>query len=807
MTEFALADILSLKRWEHALFTTYALSLTFFESYVLRFLRQQGCREIFLITDVDGYQMSLSERRSNRVGHEYRLIPVALPKGVFHPKCMYFSSKEGDLLAIGSGNMTFGGFGRNLEVFDILEPSDAPQAFIDFADFLELLENREDFILPDKSWINRFANFARNRATGQFLTDNNNSRLLHTVVEPIIDQIEKICSAHKGGSKLTVLSPFHDPAGTAIYNLASRTAVKHIEISLPPKLTNNTTFPFPKTASWGIPISAVKPVALNYERPLHAKWIEIVLRDGRTLTLTGSVNATQKALCSIDNIEVGILRITDDDTSWITWEKAQIPTSIDKHTYRAGGLGQKCLIHASIRNNGIINGSILASGKVDGEWSGYLENSAADQIPLTLQVSDNNSFEQVIQAGEYIIYSSGLQMILTQGDRLARGWVNHEDLLNLSHEQRLIIRLINREETIEDDIALLDYLSLSANRHLSAFAKPISLEKKKPNAETADGLPRTIVKLVDISPDDRMLFSHELPAPTNIQGDHFNDIFTELRRRLLGNKINNAHKIMEGGEDDPKHLKDKHKILRKLSDRLDYFDACIKECVNNAQNEASKRAALVIWFEVKLHMLQRHQEKDKAVSFIREWFRKVCSQKLQAKEMGPLDQHIFTVAAVCASLVTGVAKENEELVELHEGLERFTGGDINRTRAEKALLDHSEIGFSAFLLGTEDNSLLDSLKKVLATETIRHMLIEALESYNKGREINDNALVFSSGIGKEFLYELKHARKPQYKEMYNGLPVCAFCYIELTVPAQQDLKYRRIARCHFCNRFTVNLCP
>ncbi len=50
-----------------------------------------------------------------RVGQEYRLIPVALPDGVFHAKCLYLAGDEGDLLLVGSGNVTFGGHGRNTE--------------------------------------------------------------------------------------------------------------------------------------------------------------------------------------------------------------------------------------------------------------------------------------------------------------------------------------------------------------------------------------------------------------------------------------------------------------------------------------------------------------------------------------------------------------------------------------------------------------------------------------------------------------------------------------------------------------------
>ena len=91
------------------------------ESHILRVRNsslagQSGCREIWVVADAQGYQSSLVERRSHGVGQEYHLVPFALPHGVFHPKCCYLEGTEGDLLAIGSGNLTFGGFGRNLEV-------------------------------------------------------------------------------------------------------------------------------------------------------------------------------------------------------------------------------------------------------------------------------------------------------------------------------------------------------------------------------------------------------------------------------------------------------------------------------------------------------------------------------------------------------------------------------------------------------------------------------------------------------------------------------------------------------------------
>jgi len=85
------------------------------------------------------------------------------------------------------------------------------------------------------------------------------------------------------------------------------------------------------------------------------------------------------------------------------------------------------------------------------------------------------------------------------------------------------------------------------------------------------------------------------------------------------------------------------------------------------------------------------------------------------------------------------------------------------------------------------------------------MLADALRCQKEGRDLDEASLVFSSRIGKEFLSVLKRSKVQQYKEMFPGQPVCAFCYMEHTVQAQQDLKYHRIARCATCSRFTVNL--
>ncbi len=119
-------EILASRRWETAPFTTYALSISFFESVILRELQKGGCRDVWVLTDVEGYAASLIERRATKVGRDYRLIPIRAPNGVFHPKCAYLSGSRGDLLLVGSGNLTFGGYGRNVEALDVLAPERHP---------------------------------------------------------------------------------------------------------------------------------------------------------------------------------------------------------------------------------------------------------------------------------------------------------------------------------------------------------------------------------------------------------------------------------------------------------------------------------------------------------------------------------------------------------------------------------------------------------------------------------------------------------------------------------------------------------
>lgn len=254
MTPPSPTTVLEAAKWKAALFTTYALSLSFVESVVLHRLRRTGCREVWVVVDADGYRQSLMEGRARGVGHEYRLIPVALPRGVFHPKCIYLAGEGADVLMVGSGNLTFGGWGRNLEVLEVARSDREPGLFAQFGDFLDALARRSDLMVSDRTWLERFGSLAQRAGTAAGPeTAAHGPRLLTSTERPVLDQLVERTAVRGQASRVAVLSPFHDPDGGVVRRLAEGTGASRVSIGLPTD-GEGTTFPFPHAKGWPLAV-------------------------------------------------------------------------------------------------------------------------------------------------------------------------------------------------------------------------------------------------------------------------------------------------------------------------------------------------------------------------------------------------------------------------------------------------------------------------------------------------------------------------------------------------------------------------
>jgi hypothetical protein len=497
----SIVDFLKLRPWKHALFTTYTLSLSYFESEILRPLIQAGCSDIWLIADAEGYRSSLLERRSLRVGQDYRLIPVALPAGVFHAKCIYLGSEDGDLLLVGSGNVTFGGHGKSREVFEALSPNDNSTAFADFAEFLEAVGSRPDILIANSDWIDDFA--ARSmRAAGKGSNSANEPppRLVHPLHRPIIDQLPELLMPYGASRSVKIMSPYHDHDGFAVRELSERLGTKMISVAVTEH--GESPFPFQEAASWPTPPLPVRP-ELEDKRFVHAKWYEFENKL-RTMLFTGSVNATRKALTTIDNVELGVARFVSTDKELQKWHSEPLPTFKPQPRMPSGLKGNVIVYaHFDRQDANRLSGCLISLSSSEGVWIGRLIGPDGDAASFDVTVGSKGEFTVLSAALLPFSDTPALQIVLTLGEREARGWVQNEMLLSMTGRRRLtasaLSRMIRREGLDDDIEALLDYLSIQADRHLRIFDRP--LQRPGEDGTTGPGGPGIVtVNISDLAP-------------------------------------------------------------------------------------------------------------------------------------------------------------------------------------------------------------------------------------------------------------------------------------------------------------------
>ena len=179
-------------------------------------------RGALILSDLEGVRAALSEEGARRVGRDYEISPVVCNRpGVFHPKITVLSNEADTHLMVGSGNLTFSGWGGNLEVIEHLHPSFAADAFDDTAAFFEGLATSNSVAVTDANACQEIAADIRQAAAHG--SRNGQFRLLHSLEAPIADQLALHADQLGGATRITVASPYFDLDGTGIEKLASLT--------------------------------------------------------------------------------------------------------------------------------------------------------------------------------------------------------------------------------------------------------------------------------------------------------------------------------------------------------------------------------------------------------------------------------------------------------------------------------------------------------------------------------------------------------------------------------------------------------
>jgi hypothetical protein len=157
----------------------------------------------------------LSEQGARRVGKDYDVEPIVVRGGVFHPKLSVLTGDDECHLLVGSGNLTFGGWGGNLEIIEHLHPSFAADAIEDAADLFDRISSASHLRHGAGQRCSMIADDLRASTRGR--SHNGNIRLFHSLDRSISQKLTEAVDELGGAVRLVTAAPFWDdgsgPAG------------------------------------------------------------------------------------------------------------------------------------------------------------------------------------------------------------------------------------------------------------------------------------------------------------------------------------------------------------------------------------------------------------------------------------------------------------------------------------------------------------------------------------------------------------------------------------------------------------------
>ena len=293
-----LREIEKMKGLTHAFILTHDVDFFFIQGLLLKALRSAGSPLLTIFADVGRAAASFHSQGSlaSGLGQRYRIVPVALASGCrFHPKAVLLSGKEGATLYVGSGNLTFGGWCDNGEVWSRFRTQDGEGAAVTaFRQYLDELVG----LVPLHEAVRSEVEAAFDRTSRPWAAELPEADHLVGRLGTGPSLIDRIGPRLKG-SKLTVCSPFFDPEGVALLRVAVAAGASEIEVLTQESSTNLRP---EALASWpdhvrALPADFVHVDGRGERRKarLHAKWF--IASDGaRSTAFLGSANCSRAAL-------------------------------------------------------------------------------------------------------------------------------------------------------------------------------------------------------------------------------------------------------------------------------------------------------------------------------------------------------------------------------------------------------------------------------------------------------------------------------------------------------------------------------
>ena len=297
-----LGVISSAKEVTNAIILTHNIDFVFVQYVVLSAFRRCGHPTITVFADSGCAAESFAHQKAvlTTLGVRYRVVPVQMDMGFrFHPKAVLLSGEQEGTLLVGSGNLTFGGWRENGEVWTRFESGiDGPGPFLEFKRFLADVIER--IPLPDAVQAEITETFDSNHKRWLSMGGTTGHSLVGRVGSgPAL--LQRMLDASGGGpvDELLVCAPYFDDGGIALRDLVTR--VGPVRTTVFCQAGRSTL----QKHAWRPSAARARLRSIDFSRPdtdervssafIHAKFYGF-RRENEVVVLAGSANCSRAAL-------------------------------------------------------------------------------------------------------------------------------------------------------------------------------------------------------------------------------------------------------------------------------------------------------------------------------------------------------------------------------------------------------------------------------------------------------------------------------------------------------------------------------
>jgi hypothetical protein len=357
-------------------FVTYNFDPSFFENRLLGLCQATGAATTVIS---DAHIWNPDPRSLIAAGKTYHLGLASVP-GAFHPKIMIITGPDRATIAIGSGNLTLGGWQYNAELCTVIRAHDGlcPAIVEGIATWLELLANEISLDTLSRTALLRSSSRLTALVESSTIVETGHT-FVHNLIRPIIAQLPEGTVEN-----LYLYAPFHDPRSQAVAALTRRFEPDSLDLAVQPGYTILNADALRDVLSQTPAASTIyadAEIVNQGGRYRHGKLVEWKIGSSRN-ALTGSPNLSVAALlrtASDGNCEIGIIAPVEESlfpTGDII-DIDSVPTVPIKPTEKFAGENRKST-------------PVILGVTIDDEFL-FVELSAPAPDNLWLEISHRNS--------------------------------------------------------------------------------------------------------------------------------------------------------------------------------------------------------------------------------------------------------------------------------------------------------------------------------------------------------------------------------------------------------------------------------